>query len=274
MDDLYGKKAKKYKLKYLKLKKEMEGGGFWTYPQATYPHATNTLGPFLHGPNPQGLYLQRHNPQIPFPHGPNPRATYPQGPYSQGPNQQATNQHDNRMNQVRLISKTHGCVFYPPILNNILNISEIPTINLNDFGKLLIYKDFQNELDNYDIANEIKYQHIPKIYANPITSNSLNSLNIIKKINCTYVKMYNNINNWGCLIYKNVGITLDKCDINRSNILFILTSLKNSIRYFFLPFNTKRKYFYFDLHPRNITYNETQKKSIFYQFWFSITFRK
>jgi hypothetical protein len=78
--------------------------------------------------------------------------------------------------------------------------------------------------------------------------------------------MYNNINNWGCLIYKNVGITLDKCDINRSNILFILTSLKNSIRYFFILFNVEKKFFHSDLHPRNITYNETQKKVYFINF--------
>jgi hypothetical protein len=32
MDDLYGKKALKYKYKYLKLKKEMEGGMFGFRP--------------------------------------------------------------------------------------------------------------------------------------------------------------------------------------------------------------------------------------------------
>jgi len=281
MDDLYGKKAKKYKLKYLKLKNEYiaKGGMYGMYEiQQQEQYLLNQRQQLLK----QRQQRQRQELQLQLQqqqqrqHQQQQYLQYLQDQQRQLQQQDQLHQKHQQQQQqqplapivVRVKSETHGCVFYSNTNTNKLNIVDIDNnLHPNNIGKLLISNDFRNEIDKYYWFNRSNIfnisMHIPEIFVKPITQNSLTN---IKNINCTYVKRYNNINYWGCIIYKNVGITLEECDINSSNIIFILISLRNSIKNFFIPFNVKKNIFHSDLHPRNITYNEKEQKIYFINF--------
>ena len=171
-----------------------------------------------------------------------------------------------------LVSIGNACVFSNPelILQNINMIkffeNEKEKITPYDFGKLLTFPDFQKENYFYSIVAKTNSTHIPKLlFAGSIgDQRSVQLISTIKK--CDYIKEHPT-NKFGYLIFRNVGITFEKYDINHLNIINILQSLIVGIKSFVEPLNTPpQPHYHCDLNPRNITYNENEKKVYFIDF--------
>jgi hypothetical protein len=263
MSDIYEQKAKKYKYKYLKLKKEYIGvGGVYpqVYGQAQYPQYGQQQYRQQQYGHPQYGQQQR------FPQQTQAYGQPQQQVYRPQPIQQDQIQKDfisfNKKTKIKYIGfGSFGCLISPPLLFNEIikkdhpnHVIDIKAIESNDnyIGKLLIYdndgyikelKEFK-KIITYD--PEIKYtpklifagymdktKLVPFIRNLRDNNNNNNNNDQLQLYTCLLQKFEKNPNkHYGYIISTKVGKSFDKITSNefkRSSIKTILTSLRNGI---------------------------------------------
>ena len=288
MDDLYGKKAKKYKNKYLKLKKEyIAKGGMYGMQQHfaqpnQYPHfAQPNQYPQFTQPNQYPQFAQPNNFVIQRPQFTNQSHSHPY-PHSH-PHPQ---RHQNQSNKNFIETGSYSCVLHPPIqFKNNLILNRIPLqfknnqiviskqYNYNSktnenfytekyIGKILRIFWYLIEFEQYIKIEELQIisKHIPKlIFAGIIDKSEIQNQfryqDTFKYKKCFDKKQLDE-SQVGYIITNYLGNTIEnllKSNIN-INIKSILTSLVNGINEFISKIYTNN-IIHCDIHLGNLTLN-------------------